>query len=39
MSIITINNQNAYEVYMEITIYIHYKTIIICRHNPKMFER
>jgi hypothetical protein len=32
MSIITINNQKAYEVYMKVTLYMHYKTIIIYRH-------
>jgi len=35
MSIITINNQKAYEVYMEVTMYMHYKTVIICRHTVK----
>ena len=38
MSIITINNQKAYEVYMEITMYMHYKTIIICRHTVNEFN-
>ena len=39
MSIIKMNNQKAYEVYMEVTMYMHYKTIIIYRHNPKDLER
>ena len=38
MSIITINNQKAYEVYKEVTMYIHYKTIIICRHTVNEFN-
>ena len=36
MSIITINNQKAYEVYMKVTLYMHYKTIIIYRHTVKV---
>ena len=39
MSIIKMNNQKAYEVYMKVTLYMPYKTIIIYRHNPKVLER